>query len=162
MARYDNILGTIGDTPLVRLNRIGPESVNIWVKIESFNPMASVKDRMANAIIEAAEAHGEIQPGQTVVEATSGNTGIGLARVALLEGHEMSICLPTTASEERRQLLRAYGADLPSRFSRLAGLLASSPPPRIQTRTTTSPSIPSIGQGRIISTRSRSARRSLR
>ena len=110
MARYDNILGTIGDTPLVRLNRIGPENVNVWVKIESFNPMASVKDRMANAIIEAAEDRGEIQPGQTVVEATSGNTGIGLAMVCAAKGYPLVVTMAENFSLERRRMLRYLGA----------------------------------------------------
>ena len=77
MARYDHILDTIGNTPLVRLNQMAPEHVNLYVKVESFNPMGSVKDRMARAIIEDAEQSGELKPGQTVIEATSGNTGIG-------------------------------------------------------------------------------------
>ena len=75
MARYDNILETIGNTPLVRLNRLAPQGVNVYVKVESMNPMGSVKDRMARAVIEHAEATGELRPGQTVIEATSGNTG---------------------------------------------------------------------------------------
>ena len=81
MARYDSILDTIGNTPLVRLDALAPAGVNLYVKIESFNPMGSVKDRMARAVIERAEQRGELRPGQTVIEATSGNTGIGLAMV---------------------------------------------------------------------------------
>ncbi len=81
MTRYANILDTIGNTPLVRLNRLAPDHVNLYVKMESFNPMASVKDRMARHMIEDAERSGALSPGQTVVEATSGNTGIGLAMV---------------------------------------------------------------------------------
>ena len=81
MARYENILETIGNTPMVRLNKLAPPSVNVYVKLEAFNPMGSVKDRMARAIIERAEQGGQLRPGQTVVEATSGNTGIGLAMV---------------------------------------------------------------------------------
>src|SRR5262245_65734788 len=79
MARYSSILDTIGNTPTVRLSKLAPPGVNVFVKLESFNPMGSVKDRMARAVIERAEASGELRPGQTVIEATSGNTGIGLA-----------------------------------------------------------------------------------
>src|SRR5689334_656189 len=81
MARYNNILETIGNTPVVKLNRLAPPGVNVYVKIEAFNPMGSVKDRMARAVIEDAERSGALKPGQTVIEATSGNTGIGLAMV---------------------------------------------------------------------------------
>ena len=81
MARYDSVLEAIGNTPMIRLNALAPEGVNVFVKLESMNPMGSVKDRMAIAIIERAEASGELRPGQTVIEATSGNTGIGLAMV---------------------------------------------------------------------------------
>ncbi|HVF15483.1 MAG TPA: pyridoxal-phosphate dependent enzyme, partial [Steroidobacteraceae bacterium] len=81
MSRYENILETIGNTPLVKLNRLAPAGVNVYVKIEAFNPMGSVKDRMALAVIEHAERSGALKPGQTVIEATSGNTGIGLAMV---------------------------------------------------------------------------------
>ena len=84
---YDNILQTIGNTPVVRLNRMGPEDVHIYVKVESFNPMGSVKDRLAFAIINDATESGELKPGQTVVEATSGNTGIALAMVCAATGH---------------------------------------------------------------------------
>ncbi len=79
--RYDNILGTVGRTPVVRINKMAPAGVEVYVKVESFNPMGSVKDRLALGVIEAAEKAGELKPGQTVVEATSGNTGIGLAMV---------------------------------------------------------------------------------
>ena len=81
MARYQNILETIGNTPVVRLNKLAPPGVDVYVKVEAFNPMGSVKDRMARAIIEDAERSGALKPGQTVIEATSGNTGIGLAMV---------------------------------------------------------------------------------
>ncbi|HSN52753.1 MAG TPA: pyridoxal-phosphate dependent enzyme, partial [Woeseiaceae bacterium] len=84
---YDNILQTIGNTPVVRLNRMGPDNVAIYVKIESFNPMGSVKDRLAFAIINDAHESGDLAPGQTVVEATSGNTGIALAMVCAATGH---------------------------------------------------------------------------
>ena len=82
MAKVDSILGTVGNTPAVRINRLAPEGVNLYVKIEAFNPLGSVKDRLALGVIEAAEKDGSLKPGQTVVEASSGNTGIGLAMVA--------------------------------------------------------------------------------
>ena len=93
MSRHDNILQTIGNTPLVRLNRLAPEDVEIWVKIESFNPLGSVKDRMAAAVIEDAERRGLLKPGQTVVEATSGNTGIGLAMVCAQKGYPLVLTM---------------------------------------------------------------------
>ena len=83
---FENILGTIGNTPVVRINKLGPAGINLFVKIEAFNPMSSVKDRLAFGIIEAAEKSGALKPGQTVVEATSGNTGIGLAMVCAQMG----------------------------------------------------------------------------
>ncbi len=110
MARYDNILDTIGGTPLVRLNRLAPEGVNVFVKVEAFNPMGSVKDRMARAVIEAAEASGELKPGQTVIEATSGNTGIGLAMVCATKGYPLVVTMAESFSVERRKLLRFLGA----------------------------------------------------
>src|SRR5262245_47563091 len=110
MARYANILETIGDTPLVRLNKLAPPGVNVWVKVESFNPMGSVKDRMALAIIEDAERSGALKPGQTVVEATSGNTGIGLAMVCAQKGYPLVVTMAESFSIERRKLLRFLGA----------------------------------------------------
>jgi len=110
MARYDNILDTIGRTPLVRLNRLAPEGVNVYVKVEAFNPMGSVKDRMARAVIERAEASGELKPGQTVIEATSGNTGIGLAMVCATKGYPLVVTMAESFSVERRKLLRFLGA----------------------------------------------------
>ncbi|HYP75916.1 MAG TPA: cysteine synthase A [Polyangiaceae bacterium] len=110
MARYDNILQTIGNTPLVRLNRLAPEGVNVFVKVESFNPLGSVKDRMAHAIIEDAERRGALQPGQTVIEATSGNTGIGLAMVCAQKGYPLVVTMAESFSVERRKLLRFLGA----------------------------------------------------
>jgi len=85
---YNNILETIGNTPIVRINRMGPDHVDLYVKVESFNPMASVKDRLAFAIINDAEQKGTLAPGQTVIEATSGNTGIALAMVCAAKGHQ--------------------------------------------------------------------------
>ena len=107
---YDNILETIGNTPVVRLNRLGPDHVDLFVKIEFFNPMASVKDRLAIAIIEDAERRGELKPGQTVVEATSGNTGIALAMVCAAKGYPFVACMVETFSIERRKLMKALGA----------------------------------------------------
>ena len=110
MARYNNILETIGHTPLVRLQRLAPAGVNVYVKVEAFNPMGSVKDRMAAAVIEAAERSGELQPGQTVIEATSGNTGIGLAMVCASKGYPLVVTMAENFSVERRRLLRFLGA----------------------------------------------------
>ncbi|MEM7218288.1 MAG: cysteine synthase A [Pseudomonadota bacterium] len=108
--RYDNILQTIGNTPIVRLNRMAPDNVDIHVKVESFNPMASVKDRLAYAIIKDATDRGDLQPGQTVVEATSGNTGIALAMVCAALGHPFVATMVETFSIERRKIMRALGA----------------------------------------------------
>jgi cysteine synthase A len=110
MARYENILETIGNTPLVRLNRLAPNGVNLYVKIEAFNPMGSVKDRMALAVIEDAERSGALTPGQTVIEATSGNTGIGLAMVCAQKGYPLVVTMAESFSVERRKLLRFLGA----------------------------------------------------
>jgi cysteine synthase A len=110
MARYDNILETIGNTPLVKLGKLAPPGVNVYVKVESFNPMGSVKDRMARAIIERAEQTGALKPGQTVIEATSGNTGIGLAMVCAQKGYPLVVTMAESFSVERRKLLRFLGA----------------------------------------------------
>jgi len=110
MTRYSNILDTIGNTPLVKLNKLAPEGVNVYVKVEAFNPMGSVKDRMARAVIERAEASGELKPGQTVIEATSGNTGIGLAMVCASKGYPLVVTMAESFSVERRKLLRFLGA----------------------------------------------------
>jgi len=107
---YDSILDTIGRTPVVRLNRIAPEGVTIYVKIEAFNPLGSVKDRLALAIINDAEKRGAIKPGQTVVEATSGNTGIALAMVCAARGYPFVATMVETFSVERRKIMRALGA----------------------------------------------------
>ena len=107
---YNSILDTIGNTPVVRLNRIAPEHVEIFVKIESFNPMASVKDRLAIAIIDDAERSGALKPGQTVVEATSGNTGIALAMVCAAKGYPFVATMAESFSIERRKIMRALGA----------------------------------------------------
>jgi cysteine synthase A len=107
---YNSILDTIGNTPVVRLNRIAPEHVEMFVKIESFNPMASVKDRLAIAIIDDGERSGALKPGQTVVEATSGNTGIALAMVCAAKGYPFVATMADSFSIERRKIMRALGA----------------------------------------------------
>jgi cysteine synthase A len=107
--KYENILQTIGNTPVVKLNRFGPDHVDMYVKVESFNPMASVKDRLAYAIIKDARDSGALAPGQTVIEATSGNTGIALAMVCAVMGHPFVAVMVETFSIERRKLMRALG-----------------------------------------------------
>jgi cysteine synthase A len=107
---YNNILETIGNTPVVRLNRMGPDNVTLYVKVESFNPMASVKDRLAFAIVNDAERKGALKPGQTVIEATSGNTGIALAMVCAAKGHPFVAVMADSFSVERRQIMRGLGA----------------------------------------------------
>jgi cysteine synthase len=110
MTIYDSILATVGSTPVVRLARMSPPNVELYVKVESFNPMASVKDRLALGVIEAAERSGDLKPGQTVVEATSGNTGIGLAMVCARKGYPLVLVMPENFSLERRKLMRFLGA----------------------------------------------------
>lgn len=107
---YNNILETIGNTPVVRLNRMGPDHVDLYVKVESFNPMSSVKDRLAFAIVNDAEQKGILKPGQTVIEATSGNTGIALAMVCAARGHPFVAVMADSFSVERRQVMRGLGA----------------------------------------------------
>ncbi len=107
---YNNILETIGDTPIIRINRMGPDNVEIYVKAESFNPMASVKDRLAFAIVNDALQKGQLEPGQTVVEATSGNTGIALAMVCAALGHPFVATMADSFSVERRKIMRGLGA----------------------------------------------------
>ena len=108
--KYQNILETIGRTPVVRLNKIAPEGINLYVKIESFNPMGSVKDRLALGVIEDAEKSGALKPGQTVIEATSGNTGIGLAMVCAQKGYPLVVTMAESFSIERRRMMRFLGA----------------------------------------------------
>ena len=110
MAIYNNILETIGNTPVVKLNQLAPKHVEMFVKVESFNPAGSVKDRLALGILEAAEKTGELRPGMTVVEATSGNTGIGLAMACAQKGYPLVITMAETFSVERRKLMRFFGA----------------------------------------------------
>ena len=107
---YDSVLDTIGDTPCIRINRLAPEGVRIYAKAEFFNPAASVKDRLALNIIEDAERRGALKPGQTVIEATSGNTGIGLAMVCAAKGYPLVVTMADSFSTERRQLMRYLGA----------------------------------------------------
>jgi cysteine synthase A len=109
MARFRDILGTIGNTPVVKINRLAPPGVNLFVKIEAFNPLGSVKDRLALGVIEAAERSGELKPGQTVIEATSGNTGIGLAMVCASKGYPLVVTMAEQFSVERRKLMRFLG-----------------------------------------------------
>src|ERR1700710_2854588 len=108
--KYQSIVETIGNTPVGRSNRLAPDHVNLWVKIEAFNPLGSVKDRLALGVIEAAEKSGELKPGQTVIEATSGNTGIGLAMVCAAKGYPLVVTMAETFSVERRRLMRFLGA----------------------------------------------------
>jgi cysteine synthase A len=110
MPLYDSILDTIGHTPIVKLHRLPPKHVSLYAKVESFNPGGSVKDRLALAIVLDAERSGALKPGQTIVEATSGNTGIALAMVAAARGYPFVAVMTETFSVERRKLMRAYGA----------------------------------------------------
>ena len=114
MARryFDNIIETIGSTPLVKINKLNQGKANVFAKVEFFNPGGSVKDRVGAAMIEAAEAAGLIQPGATIIEPTSGNTGIGLALVAAVKGYKLILTMPETMSMERRKLAAAYGAQI--------------------------------------------------
>ena len=98
---YSNILETVGNTPVVKLNKIGPKDVNVYVKIESFNPMGSVKDRLARNVIEQAEIDGTLEPGQTIIEATSGNTGIGLAMVCAVKGYPLVVTMAESFSVDK-------------------------------------------------------------
>ena len=110
---HKDLLSLIGNTPLVELNRINPnKNVTIAAKVEMTNPGGSIKDRVGLAMIEAAEASGELTPGKTVIEATSGNTGIGLAMVCAMKGYKLQLLMSTSASEERKRIVRAYGADI--------------------------------------------------
>src|SRR5215210_5887677 len=110
MAKFKNILETVGNTPVVRINTLAPAHVSLYVKIEAFNPLGSVKDRLALGVIEDAERRGALRPGQTVIEATSGNTGIGLAMVCAQKGYPLVVTMAETFSVERRRLMRFLGA----------------------------------------------------
>jgi cysteine synthase A len=109
---YDNILATIGDTPHVRLNRLFDPRVTVWFKQERANPGGSIKDRIALAMVEDAEARGVVGPGSVIIEPTSGNTGIGLALVCAVKKYRLVLCMPESFSVERRRLMKAYGAEL--------------------------------------------------
>ena len=108
--KYGSILETVGNTPVVRINKLAPPDVNLYVKVEAFNPLGSVKDRLALGVIEDAERRGKLKPGQTVVEATSGNTGIGLAMVCAAKGYPLVVTMAESFSIERRKLMRFLGA----------------------------------------------------
>src|SRR5829696_3010164 len=110
MTKFANILETVGNTPVVRINKLAPPNVNLYVKIEAFNPLGSVKDRLALGVIEDAERTGALKPGQTVIEATSGNTGIGLAMVCAQKGYPLVVTMAESFSLERRRLMRFLGA----------------------------------------------------
>src|SRR4051794_24901438 len=110
MAKFANILETVGNTPVVKVGKLAPAGVNLYVKIEAFNPLGSVKDRLALGVIEDAEKSGQLKPGQTVIEATSGNTGIGLAMVCAQKGYPLVVTMAESFSVERRRLMRFLGA----------------------------------------------------
>src|SRR3954449_12165329 len=110
MAKFQNILETVGNTPVVKVGRLAPPGINLFVKIEAFNPLGSVKDRLALGVIEDAERTGKLKPGQTVIEATSGNTGIGLAMVCAQKGYPLVVTMAEPFSVERRKLMRFLGA----------------------------------------------------
>ena len=110
MARYANILETVGNTPVVKIGKLAPQGVDLYVKIEAFNPLGSVKDRLALGVIEDAERTGKLKPGQTVIEATSGNTGIGLAMVCAQKGYPLVVTMAESFSVERRKLMRFLSA----------------------------------------------------
>src|SRR5678815_3041212 len=110
MTRFSSILETVGNTPVVKINRLAPEGIDLYVKVEAFNPLGSVKDRLALGIIEDAEKTGKLKPGQTVIEATSGNTGIGLAMVCAAKGYPLVLVMAESFSVERRKLMRFLGA----------------------------------------------------
>jgi cysteine synthase len=124
--RYANILETVGNTPVVKINKLAPEGIDLYVKVEAFNPLGSVKDRLALGVIEDAERTGRLKPGQTVVEATSGNTGIGLAMVCAQKGYPLVVTMAETFSIERRKLMRYLGAKviLTPASARAVGMVA--------------------------------------
>jgi cysteine synthase A len=124
--KADNILQTIGNTPHVRINRLFGSTHNVWIKSERSNPGGSIKDRIALAMIEAAEKRGDLEPGATIIEPTSGNTGVGLARVAAVKGYKLILVMPDSMSVERRRLMLAYGAsfDLTPREKGMKGAIA--------------------------------------
>src|ERR1700729_3854053 len=124
--KFASILETVGNTPVVRINKLGPPGINLFVKVEAFNPLGSVKDRLALGVIEDSEKTGKLKPGQTVVEATSGNTGIGLAMVCAAKGYPLVVTMAETFSIERRKLMRFLGAKvvLTPAAARAVGMVA--------------------------------------
>ena len=110
--RYNNILETIGQTPHLKLNKLFPGAANVWVKLEKSNPGGSIKDRIAHAMVRDAEDQGKLKNGSTIIEPTSGNTGIGLAMVAAVKGYRIILVMPESMSVERRNILKAYGAEI--------------------------------------------------
>src|SRR5216684_3613506 len=126
MTKFADILHTIGNTPVVKINKLAPADVDLFVKIEAFNPLGSVKDRLALGVVEDAERRGVLKPGQTVVEATSGNTGIGLAMVCAAKGYPLVVTMAESFSIERRRLMRFLGAKvvLFSNAPRATGMVA--------------------------------------
>ena len=124
--KYDNILQTIGNTPVVRINRLFGTGANVWVKAERSNPGGSIKDRIALSMVEDAEKRGTLKPGGTIIEPTSGNTGIGLALVAAVKGYKLVLVMPESMSIERRRLMLAYGAsfDLTPKEKGMKGAIA--------------------------------------
>ncbi|QPF75351.1 cysteine synthase A [Roseateles sp. DAIF2] len=124
--KADNILATIGNTPHIRINRLYGEQARVWIKSERSNPGGSIKDRIALAMVEDAEARGLLQPGATIIEPTSGNTGVGLAMVAAVKGYKLILVMPDSMSVERRRLMLAYGAsfDLTPREKGMKGAIA--------------------------------------
>ena len=124
--KVDNVLQTIGNTPHVRINRLFGAGANVWIKSERGNPGGSIKDRIALAMIEDAEKSGALQPGGTIIEPTSGNTGVGLAMVAAVKGYKLVLVMPDSMSIERRRLMLAYGAsfDLTPREKGMKGAIA--------------------------------------
>ena len=124
--KADNVLQTIGNTPHIRINRLFGDSHQVWVKSERSNPGGSIKDRIALAMVEAAEKSGELKPGATIIEPTSGNTGVGLALVAAVKGYKLILVMPDSMSIERRRLMLAYGAsfDLTPREKGMKGAIA--------------------------------------
>ena len=124
--KADNVLHTIGNTPHIRINRLFGSTHQVWIKSERGNPGGSIKDRIALAMVEAAEKSGELQPGATIIEPTSGNTGVGLALVAAVKGYKLILVMPDSMSIERRRLMLAYGAsfDLTPREKGMKGAIA--------------------------------------
>lgn len=110
--KYDNVLQSIGNTPHIRINKLFRDDIEVWMKVERFNPGSSIKDRIALAMVEAAEANGDLKPGSTIIEPTSGNTGIGLAMVAAVKGYPLILTMPESMSIERRKTMKAMGAEL--------------------------------------------------